>query len=518
MARKPPTGSTGIWRPERKKTMRQINSGILPRRTTSVVGTFVLFTLVILVVATAGILPALLPWWLVVALVIVPVFAVVAWLTPDIAVIGILAALFGVLPDILLPTLPIGGGELKPEDLGIPALLVLLLVKHAGSLRPRLQPMRHYWIPLGLFILVAATSALIALAYKFSPAKDIFNEARPYVTWLLLPVLCLAIETDRQMKRFQLLLMGLALVLAVGVMFQSFTGIAIFGRGQELRQLWSLDGGVADVLRSTTPGMFLMTGALIYLFAAYAKEQIRQPVVVALLSALLIGGVLVGFGRGLWFSLFVGVGMLAFFSRKAAYARLAITCTVGAALVIATLLLAKPEYVYAVSDRLLSVGEEIERGSSFGRRTEENHYALVRIYESPILGVGLGGRYKPDSIESRSWPDQVRYVHNAYMRVAVKTGIPGLLTAVFLVFVLLRRGWTGARQGTQNPAISFAAYWVILTTTVLTAITQPNFVAPNGVASIALAIFLIERLRVGGRVDAFKPNERHNARQVRIAK
>ncbi len=475
--------------------MRSINNGGLQGRSISVVGSFVLFTLALLAVAVAGILPALLPWWLIVALVVIPVFAVLAWLAPEVAVVGILAAIFGVLPDILLPTLPIGGGQLRPEDLGLLSLFLLLLIKHVGSIRVRLQLMRHYWMPLGLFILVAATSALIALAYKTAPAKDVFNEARPYFNWLLLPVLCLAIENARQLKRFQLLLMTLALVLSVGVMFQSFTGITIFGRGQELRQLWSIDGGVADVLRSTTPGMFLMTGALIYLLAAYAKEQIGQPVAVALLSAILIGGVLVGFGRGLWLSLLVGVGLLAFFSRKAAYARLTITCAIGTAVVLSTLLMVKPEYVYAISDRLLSVGAEIEHGSSFARRTEENHFALQRIYEAPILGVGLGGRYKPDSAESRTWPDQVRYVHNAYMRVTVKTGLPGLASAIILVLVLLRRSWTGARHGERDPAISFAAFWVILTTTVLTAFTQPNLFAPNGVASIALAIFLIEQHR-----------------------
>jgi O-antigen ligase len=453
------------------------------------------FALAAFAVLVASLMSSILPWWLVIAIAVVPLFIILAWLAPEFTAIGLLAALFGVLPDFLLPSLPIGGGELKPEDLGMPTLLLLLLLKRAGSLQLRLAPMRAYWLPLGLFILVALISAITALAYKTAPAKDIFNESRPYFTWMLLPIFCLAIDTEKRLKRFLILLMALALTLATGVMFQSFTGIAIFGRGQELRQLWSIDGGVSDVLRSTTPGMFLMTGALIYLFAAYAKEQLRQPILIALLGAILTGGLLVGFGRGMWLSLIIGLALLAFFSRRASYFQLVLTCTAMATLVVSTLLIAKPEYLYAISDRFLSVGEEIESGSSFGRRKEENYYALQKIAESPLVGVGLGGRYKPDSPESRTWPDQVRYVHNAYVKVAVKTGIPGILTASFLIIVLVGRSWSAARSGGQNPAVSFAVLWVILTTTIFTSMTQPNFVASNGVASIALAVFLSEALR-----------------------
>lgn len=444
-----------------------------------------------------GLVAVVFPWWFVVSAVIAVCFFLVAWFFPEFAIVFLLASLFGVLPESLMPKLALGGGELKPEDLGIPVLFFILLLKDCNNLKIQISPLRHYIFPLGFFVGVALLSALIAVLYKTSPVKDVFNELRPYFTWLFLLVFFMAINNENKLRRFKLLLLILALILAAGVMIQSFTGLSVFGRGQEVRQLWSIGGGVAGVMRSTTPGMFLMTGVLIYIFAAYAKGQIKRPFLLCLFGAILSGGVLVGFGRGMWLSIIVGIVMLAFFSRKAAYTKLIIVfglvCSVG----FGGLLIVKPDYVSAISDRFLSVGEELERGSSFGRRKEENFYAIQKIQQSPLLGVGLGGRYKPESSETLTWPEQSRYIHNAYMKVAVKTGLPGLFAALLFIAVTIWRTWDAARFNSnhKDPALAFATFWVILTTMVFTSMTQPNFVASNGVASIALAIFLSEALR-----------------------
>ncbi|MDD2943571.1 MAG: O-antigen ligase family protein [bacterium] len=444
-----------------------------------------------------GIVAGIFPWWFVVSAVIAICFFIIAWFFPEFAVVLLLASLFGVLPESLMPKLALGGGELKPEDLGIPVLFFILILKDYKNFKILISPLRHYVFPLGFFVGSALLSALIAVLYKTSPVKDVFNELRPYFTWLFLLVFFMAINNEKKILRFKVLLLILALILAAGVMVQSLSGVSIFGRGQEVRQLWSTGGGVAGVMRSTTPGMFLMTGVLIYIFAAYAKEQIKRPFLLCVFGAILSGGILVGFGRGMWLSVIIGIVMLAFFSRKAAYTKLIIVFGLVCGISFGGLLIVKPDYVSAIADRFLSVGEELERGSSFGRRKEENFYAIQKIEQSPLLGVGLGGRYKPENSETLAWPEQSRYIHNAYMKVAVKTGLPGLFAVLFFIAVTIWRTWDAARfrSGHKDPALAFAAFWVILTTMVFTSMTQPNFVASNGVASIALAIFLSEALR-----------------------
>lgn len=424
----------------------------------------------------------------------VPFFLIIGWNLPEIAIIGLLGSIFGVFPDFLLPSIPLAGGTFRPEDIGMPALLLLLTVKHIGNINNKLNLFKPYWAPLGIFLSIAVISAISSILFKTAPFKDVLNEARPYTTWLLLPILALSIYDESRYKRFIYYLFFLALILAAGSMFQSLTGYQIFSRGQELRQLWSTNGSVEGVLRSTTPGMFLMTGALMYILAAFASRQVRHPFILLLCTTVLAGGTFVGFGRGIWLSIVVGICILYFYSSTALYLRTLLIIGLAAFLTTSVFLITKPDYVFAVADRFLSVADEVEHGTSFGRRNEENRYALGKIIESPIRGVGLGGRYMPETTESIAWPEQARYVHNAYTKVAVKTGLPGLLSALYLVITILIRSRRCATNPVEHSDIAFAAYWVLLTTLIFTSLTQPNFVAPNGVASVCVALLFVEHL------------------------
>jgi O-antigen ligase len=298
------------------------------------------------------------------------------------------------------------------------------------------------------------------------------------------------------MQRFKVLVFVLALTIAMGVMFQSFTGYEIFEKGQPLRDLYTLNSSMGGVLRSETPGQFLIAGALVYLLAAFAKRQLQWTFFHAILAAILAGGLLVGFGRGLWMSVILGWFLLFFFSKKSNFIRISALISVSALLLIVSAIFLKPDYVNAVANRFFSVGKELQGGSSFGRRIEENQYALQKFIESPVLGVGLGGRYKPPGAESLVWEDESRYIHNAYVRIATKTGLFGLLSVIFLVLIFWWRTATILKTCHRDQAIVFTAFWLVLTTTVFTAATQPNLAASNGIASIALALFLSEAQRV----------------------
>ncbi len=456
------------------------------------------FALALFLAMFVGAAAAVLPWHWMVAAAVVPLFAFLAWIRPEIAILAILAMLFGVVPGVVLPSIPIGGGRLNAEDFGIPVLLVFMLLKHKGRLIQHLHAARPFLMAIGVFIGVALVSAFMALLYKTAPVKDVLNELRPYTTWLLLPLLCLAITDGKALRRFLVGVLVLAVVLAVGVTVQSFTGVKIFDKGQEVRALYTLGSANAEVMRSTTPGMFLMAGVLVYFFAAFAKGQSRRPVLLAVFSLVLVMGLVVGFGRGLWMSVMLGTVALFFFSNRGRYVTLVLMLMITGSVGLGALYVAKPGYVEAATSRFLSVGEELESGTSFGRRKEENYYAWRSVTESPLTGVGLGGRYKPDNAETVYWEAQARYVHNSYVNVLVKTGFPGLFVAVITVLVMLVRTFGNLRSPSADPAISYAAFWLVATTTVLTSMTQPNFVAANGVASICIALFLSERLRLAG--------------------
>ncbi|WP_220808867.1 O-antigen ligase family protein [Noviherbaspirillum aridicola] len=438
-----------------------------------------------------GAATVILPWWFVFALLLLPILAFVAWNYPEIAVVGIMAMLFGAVPEALMPRLPIAGGGVNLEDLGIVGMLLLLLIRRSGRVRELIAPVGGHLPALVAFLGVAVVSAVIAIFYKTAAPKDVLNEARPYFTWLLLPVLCLAVDNDVRARRFKKWLFALAVVLAAGMVLQSLTGVALFGKGR----VWSSIGVSGEVLRSTTPGMFLMAGGLIYLLAAYAHGRHRFGVWMMVFGGLAAGGTLVGFGRGLWIAVIAGVGLLALQTRGERYIRLLMVLSVGALVLGGLVAVAKPEYLIAASDRLLSVGDEVEHGASYGRRKVENAYAMAKIAQHPVLGVGLGGAYKPPEAEYANFIADTRYIHNSYVNITTKLGLPGLAALLWLVVSVLRRTWSAARDRAGDRALGFAAFWIAFATMVVTAMTQPNMAAANGVGSIALAIFLAEYAR-----------------------
>lgn len=448
----------------------------------------------IVVALFLGLFAVFLPWTIIVPMVVMPLLIALAVIVPELGVVVLLAAIFGAVPPVLLPNIPLAGGSLRPEDLGIAAFMGLLLIKRFGTIRQRLAFLAPYLIPLGLLGVFVIISAVYAYYYKRIPVRDIFNEVRPYYYWLVLIVIPLAVDGQQKLKRFMWFLLGLAIVLAAGMILQSFAGVQIFQRGS-FRDVYTLDESARGVIRSTTPGMFLMAGALIFMIASFVTAQKASTIFRILAGVVLALGVLVGFGRGLWMSVILGVLVLTLIARFDRYLIFALISLIVSGVALVAVGYLKPDYLRAAADRALSVAPELQYGTSFGRRNIENSYALERVMANPFVGAGIGAPYKPPTSESRGWDGETRYIHNSYVNVAAKLGVPGLLAMLWLVGLILRRAWKATRTSTANKALAFSIFWTLLTVTVFTSITQPNIISTGGVATLCAAIFLLEHYR-----------------------
>lgn len=440
---------------------------------------------------TLGMLSVLMPWKFAIALALVPFFVLIAWNYPEVATGILVALLFGMIPDSILPKVSVGGGRLTAEDLGMLLFLLLLLLKNLSFHTNRFQP---YVIPLISLLGIAFISSVVAFLYKTAPIKDVLTESRAYFTWIMLPILFLAIDNEARRERFKYIIFAIGILSALAVIIQSFTGFSLFSKGQEVRALWTMGSATASVLRSTTPAMFIMSAVLIYLLASYSLGQIKNGLFFMTSCLILTGGILVGFGRGLWLSVIVGFFLISLFTRGSGYNRLLTTFMVLTLILISSLMIFKPDYLMAISDRFTSITSEAEHGESFGRRTVENSYAISKVAESPILGVGLGGHYKPAGPESLFWESETRYIHNSYVNVLTKIGFPGLLAMLWLVLRMQKRAWHVFRHTSVEKPLALSAFWILITTTIFTSITQPNLVAPNGIISIIIAVFLVETI------------------------
>lgn len=439
----------------------------------------------------AGLLAVALPWFIIVPIVLVSLSLILAFNYPEFAVAALLGAVFGVFPNFILPNIPVAGGSVRPEDLGIFVFLLILLMRHAGSLGSRLWILKPYIAPLAALLVMVLVSTTYAFFIGKVPAKDILNEARAYYVWLVFPLFPLAIDSAERMRRFGRLLVALALFLAAGGMFQAMTGIHIFQRDQ-LMSLTTVDETFGGVARSASPGLVFMAAVFIYICAAYTMRPKPSAAGSFLVGSILLGGIVVSFTRSLWVSVLIGFVLLAFYARQSRYMILVGALLISGVAALSAVAVQSPRYLEAITGRLLTINDEIKEGTSFGRRKIELNYAIPKVINSPLVGVGLGGKYKPHTLDAFGWEGETRYIHNLYAAVATKLGIPGLVALLWLVAIMLWRSWRMVRRREGDPPVVFACWWVLLTSTLFTTATQPVLASSFGIATAALALFMME--------------------------
>lgn len=454
-----------------------------------------------------GIASSILPVEFIVIFLTIPLFLFLSLKFSEYAVFLLVLVLLGGIPSSYLPQITIAGGTLRAEDIGLVFLFALLAVKKLGTQKQQESVffmLKPYLVPLGGLLFIAVLSAMIAVLYKTAPIKDVFIEVRPFLSWLLLPILFLAIDTEKKMIFFKKMIVILVALLSLIAVFESFTGISFTDKGQALRALWTSGQGSFDsVNRRTTLGIFLILAVLMYLISRYVlvNKPIKNVSLSLLLIMILLLAILVGFRRGVWLSIFVLIILLGFLSHNSKYLKLIFWMATISLILVLILSVVKPSYLDAAAKRVLSVSSEVKEGKSLGRRFIENDYAIDKILENPILGVGLGGHYKPAGMESILWPAEVRYIHNSYVYIATKLGIFGLFFVLFFVIVLFQRLYRAYKAVDKDSGLPmiFAIFSLLLTTLILTGFTQPNLVSVGGIVSIVIAIFLLESIIYRGK-------------------
>jgi len=96
-------------------------------------------------------------------------------------------------------------------------------------------------------------------------------------------------------------------------------------------------------------------------------------------------------------------------------------------------------------DRLATLGSQRTLSEdSLQWRYVENEYALRQIASHPLLGLGLGARYRPfdPRIDYRgmNW-DARGFIHNGHLAILLASGLPGYLCLMWLSLAFLIRGF-----------------------------------------------------------------------------
>jgi len=424
-----------------------------------------------------GILVCIAPPELPIVVVILPFIAVTFYFKPWV-----------LLPVFILVTMVVP--DFKISDLMTFLAFLFLFFRAYIGRQISFQNLTPIKIKLQVFLFVVIVSVLLSVFYFKNPIPFIYRDGRNFLYWFWIPVILilLASKPSLAIKYLVRVFVAIGLMVATAAIVQSVTGLQISGVGR-VGDLENTSGIVSGVTRVQMPGFLFVLFSLVWVAVNLKLNKLSW--VYALPLFLILGaGLIVNFGRALWFwSAFALALSIVFIDKKhragyMIFGVLAVVVAFGGAVFF------KPTAVDNILERVSSVKDEGGRGTSYGWRQWENQDAMVKLLASPVVGIGVGGEFRPWLRTLVAFEEHTRYVHNSYLFIALKIGVPGVLVLLLIFF----KSWRGvinvlkfAGNKSNENAIIIAS---VLPAGLGLAITQPELMSSPGVTFFALLISL----------------------------
>ena len=459
--------------------LRRAMARSVPGSTT--VARFLLWSSLVFACVLVGLMVAALPYWFIIAMAVAPIFfALVAW-RMEYGVLAVLALASGIVDQAFLPTLSL----LRAEDLAIVVVIAITIIG-GHKLSNGFQPSElKLWIPFGIFLLIVPVSIVYAYFFQGVSIKDVLGEGRHLMYLLLLPISAAVLNTKQHVRRFIFGLLVLGVLFSLGQILQSIFHIRIFGDAGRLATLQTLDIKSYDTTISSTGGINIIMFVMFMVAAWYTLRRIGTFKFLAI-AALTAVGILLTFGRTTWGVTLLGMVVVTYLLGLRKSGPMLIWSLVGASLAFAALIATKPVMFDALVTRATSIGEEIEHGSSAAWRYYEAEEVIPKIIANPVLGIGLGAAYRrPSPVDFR--PEQVRYIHNGYLYMVSKLGVPALSLFLWCLWIVLFWSWHGVTKE-RDPEFRgvHAAIFAGIISILLASITEPHLMRDSSIAYLGV--------------------------------
>ena len=462
----------------------------------------------------SGLASAVLPGSFIFALLLVPAVATLALVRPEYALAACLALVYGLIHPMLVPRLPVFGGALAAAD----AVLVLLVCYVAWVLATQRGPTpaapvagaRLVGGSLALFSVWFVLAVLFSLTMREIAPARVLGETRDLMYAAVLPLAVVILREQQRQERFVIALVVLGSLFSLGQLAQGLFGIPVFGTSG-ISNLETLGFREYSTTRSNTNGLSVIIFALFLTIGAHALGVLRRGLFLPLFG-LLTMGILLTYGRTTFATVVLCLLVLMAWLNLKALPRLAAVSAVFLLVVAALGYAFKPASIEALVFRLTSVSEELRHGHSANFRYQEVDAMLPHIAQHPLTGLGLGADYK--GLSGSSVRDDLnRYVHNAYLYMAGKMGVPALLLYLLMMVAILILGRRLAKSDAPPwvrvvgaaSAVMMIRFWV-------SSITEPHLMSDHGVATIAVCGALV--LLAARRASAAPPRPAARSRLV----
>jgi O-antigen ligase len=451
--------------------------------------------------ALLGTVIAASPWWWL-SLLVFAVPAAVLWTAwaPHVGLFLTLILIFEVVPSDYLPKLPFGGGNLKIYDLCVVYLVTVAALRGLAQSAPIRAYLGKLWLPLLVFFGFLGVSFLYGVMVMHN--KLALAEGRNFVGWLVIPLVVLGVDSPRRFRSFFIGMLVIAIVIACYVTIQSLLNVQIMTDAR----VEALDTGNKDVTRSIAGGATYLIIFFLYYYLNRMIEGKSTIFFAAPVIALMILGLIMSFGRGVWMTSAAGLLISAWLHKGIKNAL--ILGAVGAFLVaglLAGMAEVKPRFVKAVTERALGIGQEVESGGSLNWRMIENRLAFASMEKHPMMGVGIGGEYKPVASIRNAFDIETAYIHNGYLWFPLKLGLGGIVVPFLLIggfFLCLRDAY---RKTLPTDRALLAAAGGAFSVVVCITITQPEWEHLQEICAIAILMsFTLLAPRFGDAFDGVR--------------
>ncbi len=320
---------------------------------------------------------------------------------------------------------------------GLPPLLtsyllwifVVLLVKDFLLER---NPLALRLKPLGLFALLLLFAAVAGLLRGNDPVMirvDFMN--------FLFPVLCFylcvqVLQTEAHIRHLLAVLVAAALVKSLILL-----AFYLSGRG------WPYDNNPETgflIATMDSADLLVFITLLLAGISLWAHRRVRPGAawLLALGALPLLLVVLFAYRRAQWVGLAASFGLLFWWAQAVAKKRLAVLSlcllVLGAGVVMAVG--GGHEKLARIAQRTLSILDKKQDSNVY--HLLESQQTLKDIAPTPMRGLGLGGRHSPLGLyEEDEVPTNI--VHNTWLYIWMKMGLPGLLFFIWASVAYLRR-------------------------------------------------------------------------------
>ncbi len=432
-------------------------------------------------------------------------------------IVGILVVLIStstIISPMVLPKLNLFGADVQFTEIVILLTTLIIVLNHGiiASLR-RIFSSRLLLL-LMVFLALIVTSVIHSLSlYTDLEITTVIARSRTFFYYLLVFPVFLALRKEDDVR---FLVNGLLVISGLVAVYFIYT--AVFGQTYlhyllrtgirfEVHNVVAGDtsGGLLRNARiRDVPGMALIVSMFfisicLFIFLYSTRRYFRYGALTILMTI----PILLSFTRTTWATTLFMFPLLWIITRKKSFRLTKLTAIMMGGFLVAFLALAlHPKYSNIISltvDRFKSFFvENVEAGTAVWRIVEMKA-AMDEIHDNPWMGIGVAGEIVEKKVEYEGKDYLLVHnmgIHDAYLTMALKAGIPSLVVLLIIFFLTLGRAWKVFKvtESDYFKGVSLGLF-IGLIRILLNAFSQPYFVEVPMVPCLAVLIALIESMR-----------------------